>query len=59
MLFYIQAVQKCSYARRAQPWGMRRTFRYAAVTHDKRNAADERFSTAFPTQPLAGDLTQP
>jgi len=32
--------------KRAKALGMRRTFPYAAVTKDKRNAADERFPAA-------------
>ena len=34
LFVFFQAVQKCPDARRAQVCGMRRTFVYAAVTHE-------------------------
>jgi hypothetical protein len=40
------AVGKCSDARRPKFLGMRRTYRYAAVTKDEDNAADGGFPTA-------------
>ncbi len=43
-----QADSTCPGARLAKSRGMRRTTQYAAVTRDERNAADGRFSTAWP-----------
>jgi RNA-directed DNA polymerase len=43
---FSEAVGKCSDARHPRFLGMRRTYRYAAVTKNEDNAADGRFPTA-------------
>ena len=50
----MQAVQKCSDARRTKSCNMRRTCLYAAVKRDERNAAD-----VVPAQAGIGVFQQP